>query len=205
MEQVQAASGSRDSILAEIVAAYESEGRYYHGLGHVAALLALSAEFAPELSGRDAVDLAIIFHDAVYSITRSDNEEESARFARKSLAKLGFPPPTVAKVDQYVLATKHQADSKVPAESDLAHFLDFDLSILGADREEYAAYATAIRKEYAIYLDDDYRPGRVRVLRGLLDRQRIFQTEALYNRFERRARANLSWELGLLQRQSGVA
>lgn len=198
-EGVQAEPAARDSVLAEIVAAYEAGGRFYHRLEHVAALLALSREYAACIENRDAVDLAIIFHDVVYEATRSDNEEESARFARMRMAELGFAEQEIERVERYVLTTKHGTGLQVAIENDLAYLLDFDLSILGASREVYATYVAAIRLEYAVYPDQVYRAGRAKVLRAFLAQTRIYRTELLYNRWEAHARENIAWELGLLQ------
>src|SRR5262245_36555256 len=136
-----------ESVFAEVVAGYRSKARHYHNVSHLADLLALSAAHAPHLADRVTVDLAIFFHDAVYSATRSDNEEQSARLARKCLEQLGFAEHTLHTVEDYVLATKHGSSPPLPSDTDVAYLLDFDLSILGAEREAYAAYAAAIRRE----------------------------------------------------------
>ncbi len=188
----------RKSLIAEIVRAYQGEGRHYHGVAHVASLLTLSAEHAPLLADRDTIDLAIFFHDVIYSATGSDNEEESAHFAGQAMVRLGFPASMTDKVEGYILATRHGSCPRAPAETDLAYFLDFDLSILGADREAYTAYAAAIRQEYAIYPDLIYCPGRAGVLRKFLAQPRIFATEIGYGRWEARARENMIWEIGNL-------
>lgn len=198
-DTVQAPPAVRKAVFAQIVRAYEGDGRHYHGVAHIAGLLALSAEHAPRLVDRDTVDLAIVFHDVVYSASSTDNEEESARLAQKTMAELGFPAPIAEKVAAYVIATKHGAEPRNPAETDLAHFLDFDLSILGAEREAYAAYAAAIRREYTIYPDPIYRPGRAGVLRKLLAQPRIFGTGIGYGLWEAPARDNMMWEIGKLQ------
>jgi predicted metal-dependent HD superfamily phosphohydrolase len=186
-------------VFAELVQAYSGEGRHYHTLDHLAALFGLLDRHGAGLKDRSAVELAIFFHDAVYAPTRSDNEEQSAALARERLTALGLPAALVARVVDLVLATRH--GSEPPAEQDdgdMALLLDLDLSVLAADRPVYAAYAQAIRREYAVYPDLIYRPGRRRVLADFLARPRIYRTRRLHELWDAAARANLAWELAEL-------
>ena len=94
-----------------------------------------------------------------------------------------------------ILATRHGATiADADSDPDLALLLDLDLSILAAERATYAAYAEAIRREYAIVPDIIYRPGRRRVLAEFLARPRIYATPHLFDAWEAAARANLVWE-----------
>ena len=186
-----------DAALAELVAAYRSEGRAYHNLAHISALLKLSAENAGELADRAAVDLAIFYHDAIYDPARADNELKSAALARERLTVLGISPSRIGWIGHAIEATKHSA---VPSanDGDLDHLLDFDLSILAAAPSIYANYAAAIRREYAIYPDAVYCPGRAKVLRGFLDAPRIYRVPKLAEIWEAAARRNLAEELAKL-------
>ncbi len=47
---------------------------------------------------------------------------------------------------------------------DINYLLDADLSVLGKDRETYLVYTQMIRKEYSIYPDFLYKPGRKKFL-----------------------------------------
>ena len=183
-----------DQPLRELIDAYSSAGRHYHNLDHVAALLALSAEHAGALADRDAVDLAIFFQDAIYDAKRSDNEAKSAELARARLPALGIAPERVDRIARWIEATKH-AGAAPTGDSDLDHLLDFDLSILAAASDAYDAYARAIRKEYAIYPDLLYRPGRAKVLRAFLAMPCIYRVPELADKWEAAARVNLEAEL----------
>lgn len=185
--------------LADLVRAYSEQGRHYHSLDHVAALLLLLDRHGSELADRSAVELAIFFHDAVYVPTRSDNEAQSAALARDRLTALGLPGGLVARVADLVLATRHGSEHAEPAhDAGMALLLDLDLSVLAADRPAYADYARAIRREYAIYPDEVYRPGRRRVLGQFLARSRIYRTDRLHELWDAAARANLAWEIAEL-------
>jgi len=191
-------AGAAGSALAELVGAYSEDGRHYHTLDHIAALLHLLDRHGQGLVDRKAVELAIFFHDAVCVPTRSDNEAESAALASARLTALGLPAALVARVADLILATRHGTEHAEPDDADLALLVDLDLSILAADRPRYAAYAQAIRSEYAVYPDVVYLPGRRHVLGQFLARPRIYRTSRLHELWDAAARANLAWELAEL-------
>ncbi|MDX2245424.1 MAG: hypothetical protein SF052_01505 [Bacteroidia bacterium] len=80
-------------------------------------------------------------------------------------------------------------------DNDTNLFTDADLSILGQKREIYHAYSTNVRKEYAIYPDILYNPGRKKVLQHFLAMEQIFKTPHFQEKYEAQARANLEEEL----------
>jgi len=185
-------------VLAELLALYGEAGRHYHTLDHIADLLQLLDAHGRALGDRDAVELAIYFHDAVYNPLRSDNEAASAALAGKRLTTLNLPVGLVAKVERYILSTRHDAGGWLPDDADLALLLDLDLAVLGAARPVYTDYARAIRREYGMYPDDAYRAGRKKVLSAFLALPQIYGTPALRGQWEAPARDNLAWEIGEL-------
>jgi predicted metal-dependent HD superfamily phosphohydrolase len=192
----QAASAA---LFDELARAYSQPGRHYHNLGHIAQLIGLLDQYGQDLRCPDAIELAIFFHDAVYVPIRSDNEAASAALARARLTALGAIEPLVREVERLILATRHgTAFADAVSDPDLALLLDLDLSVLGAERAMYAAYAAAIRREYAVVPDLIYRPGRRRVLAEFRARPRIYATPRLYEAWEGAARANLEWESAAL-------
>ena len=98
---------------------------------------------------------------------------------------------------RFVEATKHAA-AAATSDTDLDHLLDFDVSILAAEPVAYEAYARAIRKEYAIYPDLIYRPGRAKVLRAFMAQPSIYRAPELAAMWEARARVDLAAELARL-------
>jgi predicted metal-dependent HD superfamily phosphohydrolase len=185
---------------ADLVRAYSEPDRHYHTLDHIAELFHQLDRHGEDLADRNAVELAIFFHDAVYAPTRSDNEEQSAALARQRLAALALPAALAARVADLVLATRHGSEQSAQQDdADLALLLDLDLSVLAADRPVYAAYAQAIRSEYAVYPDAVYLPGRRHVLGQFLARSRIYQTNRLHELWDAAARTNLAWELAQLE------
>ena len=190
-----------DRWLDALTRHYSGPDRHYHNLHHVAGVLRLLEHFERETVDYAAVRVAAWFHDAVYDTRSRTNEEESAALAARALDELRVPPETAEAAKRLILATRrHEADGDVP---DLGLFLDADLSILGAEGETYLAYSEAIRREYSWVPDAAYREGRLKVLTNFLGRGRLYFTEPLADRFEARARSNLSNEIRALTSQGG--
>jgi predicted metal-dependent HD superfamily phosphohydrolase len=190
-------------IGADLLRRYGEPHRRYHTAEHLAAVLDHVDELAAEAGDAEAVRLAAWFHDAVYDPSRGDNEERSAVLAERMLADTDLPAVTVAEVARLVrLTTTHD-----PRDDDRngAVLCDADLAILAADPEQYAAYAAAVREEYAAVPDEAFRAGRAAVLESLLDLPALFRTPSGRERWEAAARHNLRTELMLLGRASGGA
>ena len=194
LASTHAAGGdAADRWLGVLTRLYSESHRHYHNLHHVAEVLRLLEQFEGNVADYTAVRFAAWFHDAVYDTGKDTNEEESASLAERALKELEVPPPSIALTRRLILATKrHEAEGDLP---DLGLFLDADLSILGAEEETYLTYSDAIRKEYAWVPEAAYREGRLKVVTSFLRRGRLYYTEALAERFDARARRNLSEEV----------
>lgn len=178
---------------------YYSRKRHYHNVEHILLMLALSDEYAAHLQQKDIVDLAIFYHDVIYDPLRKDNEERSAQRAVRELTKLNVAKEKIERVETYIIATKTHDLQGFDAESDLAYFLDFDLSVLGADWETYRIYSQNIRNEYIIYPDFMYNPGRVKVLQHFLNKPTIYFTKTFQEKMDAKARENMKRELTFLK------
>lgn len=183
---------------AELIRRYEEPHRRYHDAAHLAEVLDRVDELAGEADDAETVRLAAWFHDAVYQPLRADNEERSALLAERMLADTDLPPETVAEVARLVRMTA--AHDPAPEDRNGAVLNDADLAILAAGPERYAAYAAAVREEYAAVPDEAFRQGRADVLRALLDAPALFRTAPGRDRWESAARHNLETELMLLGR-----
>jgi predicted metal-dependent HD superfamily phosphohydrolase len=186
-----------EAMLDELMRAYREPARHYHTLAHIAALLRQLEAHSGAVGNRDAVALAIIFHDVVYDPRRQDNEQQSAVVARARLGALGFPARLIQKVAVYIEATQHGQDVDIH-DQDLALLLDLDLSTFASAPEAYRLYARDIRREYEHVPNALYRLGRRQILQGFLARGRIYRTPRLAARWEARARANISEEIARL-------
>ncbi|WP_184570692.1 HD domain-containing protein [Streptomyces zagrosensis] len=179
-----------------LLARWAEPQRRYHTIDHLIHVLDRVDELAHHADDPAAVRLAAWFHDAVYLPNRSTNEERSARLAERALSEAGVSEAKTAEVARLVrLTISHDAGE---GDHNGATLCDADLAILAAGPREYAAYAAAIREEYAFVPDDTFRAGRADVLRQLLALERLFKTPTGYGRWEHLARRNLATELDLL-------
>ena len=189
------------NLLQKISTAYSEPGRLYHNLTHIEELLRLYEEYSHLLAQQEAVFLAIVFHDIIYDTHRKDNEELSAQFALSHLKPSTFTPGVVGRACELIRATaSHRPMSQ---EFDSLWFLDADLSILGAEPDQYRAYALAIRKEFSWVEENEYRAGRSAVLQKFLKRKQLYFTAEFKDKLEKQARANINNELAHLTDKSG--
>src|SRR5207249_3206443 len=94
---------------------------------------------------REAIEMAIWYHDAVYDSRAKDNEEQSADLAEKAGKTAGVSSGFLARVRELILATKHVMP---PEDADAALLVDVDLSILGQSGDRFDQYEEQIRREY---------------------------------------------------------
>ena len=180
----------RDALLA----AYAEPDRHYHDQHHLAEVLERLAELGCE---DDVVVLAAWFHDAVHDGAAGE-EERSAAWAERVL-----PPDMAGEVGRLVRVTERH---RPEADDERGQLLsDADLAILAAPPERYDDYVRIVRLEYADVPDDDFARGRAVVLRDLLAKENLFHTASARERWEDRARANVTAELVTLTGTSGGA
>ena len=126
---------------------YGEPSRHYHTLVHIDAMLTLATEH--ELQDRVAVDLATIFHDIVYDAIHGGqgrNERESAQQFVEFAQSTTMTSERIEKVENWIERTWSHDGAGLDSDGQL--FMDFDMSILGAERGAYALYASQVRLEY---------------------------------------------------------
>jgi len=183
-----------------LVRNYSSSGRYYHCIGHLIHCLEQHDLAREMMADADAVEMAIWFHDVVLEAQSPDNERHSAELFR-SLAEGQFAPAFVERVVGLILVTDHRAtDHRIsPQSNDYRLLVDIDLSSFALPWKEYLRDTMALRRENRAMPDDQYHAGHRRFLEGLMGRQRIFQSDFFYRRYENRARSNIQRYLGQLE------
>jgi predicted metal-dependent HD superfamily phosphohydrolase len=82
--------------------------------------------------------------------------------------------------------------------SDMAEFLDMDLSILGAAPAVFEGYERAIRDEYAFVPEALFRAARRGILERFLERPTLYFSDWGLDRFEARARSNVAASIAAL-------
>jgi predicted metal-dependent HD superfamily phosphohydrolase len=180
------------SLWNEIEKKYSSRKRYYHTLSHLEVLLDQLRGCKQLIADRDTLLFSVFYHDIVYNVLKSNNEERSADLAMKRLSATEFPADRINTCQEQILATKSHLVSN---NGDTNLFTDADLSVLGQPPDVYEQYCGQIRKEYSIFPDLVYKPGRKKVLIHFLNMEKIFKTSFFYDKYELRARENLESEL----------
>ena len=97
-------------------------------------------------------------------------------------ARAGHRPARTAEVARLVRLTV--THDPAPDDPDGEVLCDADLAVLAGSPDEYAAYAAAVRDEYAFVPDPDFLAGRSAVLSQLLALPRLFRTPRGYDRWE---------------------
>lgn len=184
-----------NELWIEIEKHYSSKKRHYHTLQHLDNLLTQLTEIKGEIQNWDTILFTLYYHDIIYNILKSDNEEKSADLAEKRLTQISVSNDKVELCKKHILATKSHLKA---TDNDTNYFTDADLSVLGQDWETYSSYYKNIRKEYSIYPDFVYNLGRKKVLNHFLSMDRIFKTDLFFGKFEKQAKENLTNELNIL-------
>ena len=184
-----------EGLWLEIEKKYSEKGRHYHNLLHLESMFMELESVKSSVEDYHTVSFSVFYHDVIYDASSKSNEEKSAVFAMERLQKIELNPDMISKIEAQILATKshHKSD-----DTDTNYLLDADLSILGKDSAIYSDYTRKIRKEYSLYPDILYRPGRKKVLKHFLELESIFKTEHFRDKYEQQARENLAAELKLL-------
>ncbi|PIF44766.1 putative metal-dependent HD superfamily phosphohydrolase [Chryseobacterium sp. 52] len=183
------------SLWQEIEAKYSEKGRHYHDLLHLENMFQELETVKSSIKDFKAVSFSVFYHDIIYDALSKSNEENSALCAGARLEKSGLTQDLISKIKAQILATKSHEKSN---DKDTDYLLDADLSILGKDLDVYLDYTRKIRKEYSIYPDLLYKPGRKKVLRHFLELENIFKTKDFRDKYEEQAKKNITAELQLL-------
>jgi predicted metal-dependent HD superfamily phosphohydrolase len=181
-----------DTLWSEIEKKHSEKGRHYHNLQHLDHMFSELNSIKSKLENYTGVSFSVFYHDVVYDAVSKSNEEKSAELAESRLRELNIDQNLIIKVSRQIIATKSHQESD---DSDTNYLLDADLSILGQDAETYREYTQKIRKEYSLYPDLLYKPGRKKVLQHFLELNSIFKTENFREKYEKRARENMLYEI----------
>ncbi len=179
----------------EVEKNYSGKKRHYHTLLHLDNLFTSLTEVKSEIQYWESTLFTLFYHDIIYTTLKSDNEENSALLAEKRMQQLSVSNDIIERCKNQILATKSHSKS---TDSDTNYFTDADLSVLGQPWEIYSLYYKNVRKEYAIYPDFIYNPGRKKVIQHFLSMNSIFKTDYFYNKYEKVAKENLMKELSYL-------
>lgn len=186
-----------ENLWVELEKKYTEKGRHYHNFKHLEHMFTELENIKDTVKNFTIVSFSVFYHDAIYNAASKSNEEKSAEFAIKHLKKLGADLNFTEKVSEQIIATKLHEQSD---DNDINYLLDADLSILGSEPGQYLDYTQKIRKEYSIYPDLLYKPGRRKALLHFLEAENIFKTDYFKHKYETQARKNMLSEIEYLNR-----
>ncbi|MCF7785127.1 MAG: hypothetical protein K9N47_03340 [Prosthecobacter sp.] len=179
--------GDASAWHARLLECYSEPQRAYHTLQHLEeCLLILDDAKATRLIAKpDLIEMALWFHDAVYDPQGSENEALSAQMALEAFGD----HPAAQEVARLIMLTKsHQPEEG----ADDAWIIDIDLAIFAQPIDRVQEYERQIRQEYGWVPEAVYVEKRGEILSGFLQRKQIYLTAWARERFEVRARENLS-------------
>lgn len=179
----------------EISRNYNAKERKYHDLNHIYNVIKHIEDFNRNnpnvIEDIDELIVSAFLHD----ICLGPDDIKMSIEKAKSLFKDGCPEQIIKNIQ----ATDHA--KLLPKEASVSEkvLADADLAILGTIPENYRKYSKQIREEYSQYSDKEYAEGRTEVLRNFLLRDRIFQTDYFYMKYESNACQNIGSEINQLK------
>lgn len=191
------------ALIGSLKTRYAEPQRHYHTWAHVEALRGHFDSVQDKFHDATGVLWALYWHDAIYDPQAGDNEDKSADLLLAQ-APQALAERSLKLAERVIRATqKHQVPAGLSDQdaADLALFLDIDLSILGAEDKIFDAYEAQIRAEYAFVPIDIYRQARAGILKGFLQRERLYFSDHYHNLWEIRARDNLRRSITRLERK----
>ena len=181
------------SLIDELKRRYGEPQRHYHTWDHIEALLGHYQTMVDRLNDPIATLWALYWHDAIYNPQAGDNEDKSADLLQ-DMAPSGLPDASRIRAAAIIRATKQHLipdGLSLADQADMELFLDIDLSILATSDRVFDRYEKQIRHEYAFVPEPIYVQARNGILKGFLNRDRVYFSEVFHEQWEAPARANL--------------
>lgn len=190
-----------DAQFQALEAAYAQKHRHYHCSTHIAECLRHLQSFATQAEHIHEIELALWFHDAIYSPLAGDNERRSAEWATRFLHSQGTAADVIARVHALIMVTRHDSATQTRDESIL---VDVDLAILGAPPRAYQEFEDAVRREYRMVPGFIFRKRRTQILDSFLRRPAIYVNEPFRSNRQDQARTNLAAAINRLTTRGGA-
>lgn len=182
------AKGNPEKVFDRLVQRYSEPHRFYHNRQHWEFGIKQFNLLSELAEHPDFVEFAWAFHDSVYAIGATNNEEQSCRLAVETLRQAKVHGGVQVHVGSLIMATKHD---QIPSNMDQKIMVDIDLAILGQEPEIFGDYERRVRVEYESVDEKVFWKARKGILQGFLDRERIYYTDLFQDIYEDQARENL--------------
>lgn len=175
---------------------YTDLDRHYHNLTHISHMLEGLRKHFPGYDGT-LLRSAILYHDVIYVPGSPDNERASAEVAISELRDK-FTDFGLNEIYRLIMLTKDHTTYKV---ADGPGHVIIDLDLAGLAGNNYLKNSVAIRQEFWMVPDEQWREGRKAWLKSFLSRKSIYLTRYGKENWEEPARFNMESELDYLELQ----
>lgn len=179
----------------ELMFRYSEPHRKFHTVHHLEECFTKFAKVRALATHPAEVEIALWYHDAVYERRADDNEARSAQLAASTARAAGVAPSSVDRIHALIMATRRAA---TPQDDDAKVVADVDLAILGETPARFDAYEEQIRWEHSWVPGFLFRKQWENLLREIMARPAIFNTQPFRARYESQARANVQRSLARL-------
>ena len=189
------AESETKTIFNDFMDAYDTAERGYHGLDHIESMLndfdkVQKSGLSEQVRNPDAFRYSVFMHD--FRNGTPNDVAESVDYAINSAKNLRTADSEYVR--KLISATDYSRHPEITS-FDEALMQDLDLAVLGRKPEEYQKYSKAVRQEYGQFDDSVYNPERIKVLKGFLDKENIYNTDFFRDNFEKTARENIQSEI----------
>ncbi len=181
-----------------LIDSYSEPQRFYHTLDHIKHCLSLFNKIRSEVENPEALELAIWYHDVVYTPGAKDNEQLSAdQFMVTSNGV--FDDALRDTIYRHIMATVH--DGSEVKDTDTQYMLDIDLSSFGQAWPEFIRDSDNLRLEKKGQPDDEFYKNQAAFQDKLFGQPRIFKSDYFYDKLETQARQNRSDYLEIIRQK----
>jgi predicted metal-dependent HD superfamily phosphohydrolase len=178
-----------EAVYQQLINAYNEPHRVYHNLGHIKSCLTIFDRVSELMVNPDAVELAIWFHDVIYTIGDKENEQLSANLFM-TLTNGLFDNVFRDRVYQHIMATCHDCSEITNADTKL--MVDIDLSSFGLPWAEFLIDSKKVRAEMTHLSDIDYNQKQRSFQLSLLDQPYFYNSDYFHKYYEAQAHENLA-------------
>jgi len=142
---------------------YSESGRFYHTWQHVHDCVKFTQT---NYGWQPEVVFGLFYHDAVYDVTRNDNESSSAELWDQYAQRCYLADNIKHIVRQLILATRtHVVDvSSSWVERIMS---DADMHIFAMEWDQYKKYTIGVWREYSVFGREEYTKGRLKFLNSV--------------------------------------
>jgi predicted metal-dependent HD superfamily phosphohydrolase len=178
-----------EAVYQQLLEAYNEPHRVYHSLSHIENCLKIFDQVSRLMDNPDSVELAIWFHDVIYTVGNSDNERLSAEFFMTLTDGL-FNNKFRNNVYEKIMATCH--DCSPISNTDTKLMVDIDLSSFGLPWTDFLNDSEKVRAEMAHIPDVEYYQKQKRFQLSLLSQSSFYNSDYFKQHYEYQARSNLA-------------